>query len=419
MYAIPRFKPSFTLWEIFKSLCPLGGNNEVPKFERAFGDYLGVKGAVCVLSGRVGLFLILKNLNLAPGDEVILPSFTFYAVPQMVVHLGLKPVFIDVDPRTYNIDIQKLEEFIKNKRKVNSKTGQLTNRLTGKPIRVIIATHLFGLPSRIESICALAKKHGIIVIEDCAQACGAEVGGQKLGTFGYASFFTFGTTKNLPALGGGLVASNDQKLIAKIRKEVNGYPLPNGREKLLLLLQAIIMKLATGKIFFTCLIFPLIKAFGLRGKDVVRDLFRESPKEDGKRREKRMAYFQARLGREQLAKLDSSNGIRKENGGLLIQALAERKNIPLPRQEDNIFVSFPLLVKERKQFRKKLRYRGIDTSQGYLNDCSNLAIFNRFKTPSPNAERAEREIVHIPIYPGLSSKELQYISRVIKDEMEE
>lgn len=410
MYAIPRFKPSFTLREIFKSLCPLGGNNGVPKFEKTFRDYLGVKGTVSVPSGRVGLLLILKNLNLAPGDEVILPSFTFYAVPQMVVHLGLKPVFIDIDPRTYNIDIQKLKEFLKL-RTPNFK-------LRTRP-KAIITTHLFGLPCGIESICDLARKHGIKVIEDCAQACGAEVGGQKLGTFGYASFFTLGTTKNLPALGGGLVASNDQKLIAKIRKEVNKYPLPNGREKLLLLLQAIIMKLATGKIFFTCLIFPLIKAFGLRGRDVVRDLFRESPKRDGKRREKRMAYFQARLGREQLAKLDSSNGIRKENGGLLIQALAERKNIPLPRQKNNIFVSFPLLVKEPKQFRKRLRHRGIDTSQGYLNDCSNLVIFNRFKTPSPNAERAEREIVHIPIYPGLSPKELRYIAQVIKDEMEE
>ncbi|HEA47175.1 MAG TPA: aminotransferase class I/II-fold pyridoxal phosphate-dependent enzyme [bacterium] len=419
MYAIPRFKPSFTFRDIFKSFWPPEGNNGVPKFERAFGDYLGVKGAVCVPSGRGGLFLILKNLKLAPGDEIILPSFTFYAVPQVVVRLGLRPVFVDIDPRNYNIDIQKLKEFIKKRCKINSKTGQLVNRLTGKSIRVIIATHLFGLPSRIEAICDLAKKHRIKVIEDCAQACGVEVGGQKLGTFGYASFFTLGTTKNLPALGGGLVASNDQKLIERIRKEVNKYPLPKGIEKLRLVLEAIIMKLATGTILFPWLTFPLIKAFGLLGKDVVRDLFRENPKRGGKRRKKRMTNFQARLGLKQLAKLDNSNETRKRNGGLLIQELAERESIPVPQQKDNIFISFPLLVKEREQFRKRLRQRGIDTSRGYMNDCSNLSIFNKFKTSSPNAERAEREIVHIPIYPALSPKELRYISRVIKDEMEE
>ncbi len=419
MYAIPRFKPSFTFRDIFKSLWPLEGNNGVPRFEKTFRDYLAAQEAVSVPSGRVGLFLILKNLKLAPGDEVILPSFTFYAVPQVVVHLNLRPVFIDIDPRNYNIDIQKLEDFIKKRCKINSKTGQLVNQLTGKPLRVIIATHLFGLPSPIEAICDLAKKHGIKVIEDCAQACGAEVGGQKLGTFGYASFFTLGTTKNLPALGGGLVVSNDQKFIEKIRKEVNEYPLSKGIEKLKLLLQAIIMKLATGKIFFFCLTFPLIKAFGLLGKDVVRNLFQEIPKKDGKRRERRMTNFQARLGRERLAKLDSSNRIRKENGRLLIQELAEREDFPLPQQKNNIFVSFPLLVKKREQFRRRLRQRGIDTSQGYMNDCSNLSILNKFKTPSPGAERAEREIVHIPIYPGLSPKELRYISRVIIDEMEE
>lgn len=401
MYAIPRFKPSFTFRDVFKSFWPPEANNGVLKFERALRDYLGVKGAVCVPSGRVGLFLILKNLNLAPGDEVILPSFTFYAVPQVVVHLNLRPVFIDIDSSTFEMSL-----------------GLIKKRIS-KRTRAIIATHLFGLPSGIAAICDLAKKHRIKVIEDCAQACGAEVGGQKLGTFGYASFFTLGTTKNLPALGGGMVASSDQKLIEKIRKEVDEYPLPKGREKLALLFQAIIMKLATGKIIFPSLTFPLIKAFGLLGKDVVRDLFQENPRRDGKRREKRMAHFQARLGREQLARLDSSNRIRKENGGLLIQELREREDIPLPREKDNIFISFPLLVKEREQFRKRLRQRGIDTSQGYLNDCSSLPIFNRFKTPSPHAERTEREIVHIPIYPGLSPKELQYISQVIKDEMEE
>jgi dTDP-4-amino-4,6-dideoxygalactose transaminase len=401
MRAISRFQPSFGLLELLKSFWFLPGNNWVRRFEIAFANYLRVPAAISVPSGRTGLLLILKNLHLARGDEIILPAFTFYGVPQAIVRLGLKPVFVDVDPATFELAPRALEERI------------------SKRTKVILATHLFGLPSQIEAICEVATKYKIRVIEDCAQASGAEVDGKKLGTFGYAAFFTFGATKNLPALGGGAVVSSDRKLIEKIRQEVNGYSSFGAIEKFSLLTQAIILKLATGRIIFPVFTFPLIKLFSRLGKDIVRDLFQELPEASTKGGAKRLSNFQARLVLRSLEKVDSSNGARKRNGKFLIQQLQESFSILLPQEKDNIFVSFPLLVPKRQQFRRRLRKRGIDTSQGYLNDCSGLKIFDRFRTNSPSARRLEKEIVHIPIYPDLSFPELEYIAQVVKDALEE
>lgn len=173
---------------------------ENQSFEKKFADYCGVSFCVGVGNGLDALKLILKALEIGPGDEVIVPDNSFIATALAVSYVGAIPIFADPDIMTYNMDPDSLEKYITNKTKA------------------IIPVHLYGRPCQMDSILAIAKKHDIFVVEDCAQAHGARYKGKRTGSFGVASAFSFYPGKNLGALGdAGAVVTNDENLAKKIR----------------------------------------------------------------------------------------------------------------------------------------------------------------------------------------------------------
>ena len=173
---------------------------EKKEFEKAFSDYCKVKYCVGVGNGLDALTLSLKALGIGQDDEVIVPANTFIATALAVSNNGAKPVLVDPDINTFNIDVDKIED------KISSRT------------KAIIPVHLYGQPCDMDPIMEIAKKHNLYVVEDCAQAHGAKYKGVKVGGFGTASGFSFYPGKNLGALGdAGAVISNDKKLIDKIR----------------------------------------------------------------------------------------------------------------------------------------------------------------------------------------------------------
>lgn len=169
-------------------------------FEKAFADYCGTKYCVGVGNGLDALVMALKALGVGTGDEVIVPANTFIATALAVTYTGATPVFVDPKLETFNIDPAKIEAAITEKTKA------------------IIPVHLYGQACDMDAIMPIAKKHGLKVIEDCAQAHGATYKGQKIGTFGDAAGFSFYPGKNLGALGdAGAVITNDEVLAKKIR----------------------------------------------------------------------------------------------------------------------------------------------------------------------------------------------------------
>ena len=175
-----------------------GVENE--KFEKEFADYCGAKYCIGVGSGLDALTLSLKALDIGDGDEVIVPDNSFIATALAVSYCGAKPVFIEPDPKTFNIDTECIEAAIT------------------KNTKAIIPVHLYGQPCDMDRVIDIANKHDLYVIEDCAQAHGASYKGQKVGTFGKAGGFSFYPGKNLGALGdGGAVVTNDDELARKIR----------------------------------------------------------------------------------------------------------------------------------------------------------------------------------------------------------
>ena len=169
-------------------------------FEKAFADYCGAKYCVGVGNGLDVLMLALKALNIGEGDEVIVPSNTYIATALAVTYVGAKPVFVEPDIRTFNINPALIEAAITEKTKV------------------IMPVHLYGQACDMDPIMEIAHRYGLKVVEDCAQAHGATYKGQKIGTFGDAAGFSFYPGKNLGALGdAGAVVTNDKELSNKVR----------------------------------------------------------------------------------------------------------------------------------------------------------------------------------------------------------
>lgn len=169
-------------------------------FEKAFAAYCHAEHCIGVGNGLDALYLALKALNVGAGDEVIVPSNTYIATALAVTYLGATPVFVEPDIRTYNLDPAKIEE------KITAKT------------KAIMPVHLYGQPCDMDPILNIAKKHGLYVVEDCAQAHGATYHGQTIGSFGDAAGFSFYPGKNLGALGdAGAVVTNDRVLADKVR----------------------------------------------------------------------------------------------------------------------------------------------------------------------------------------------------------
>ncbi|MBI5418074.1 DegT/DnrJ/EryC1/StrS family aminotransferase [Candidatus Poribacteria bacterium] len=173
---------------------------EVLSFEEEMAKYLNVKHAIGAASGTDALLMAVMALDIGPGDEVITTPFTFFATAESVSLTGAKPVFVDIEPKTYNIDINKIEKAITPRTKA------------------IIPVHLYGQSADMIKIIEIAKKHNLKIIEDVAQALGSEYNGKKTGTMGDMSALSFFPSKNLGCYGdGGMVITNNDELAKQLR----------------------------------------------------------------------------------------------------------------------------------------------------------------------------------------------------------
>jgi len=171
----------------------------ISEFEEKFSGYCGSAYGVSVFNGTVALQLALAALNIGKGDEVIVPDFTFVATANAVTYLGATPVFVDADKKTWNMDVEKIKE------KITDKT------------KAIIPVHLYGHPCDMDPILELAKQHNLYVIEDAAEAHGAEYKGKKVGSLGTIGCFSFYGNKILTTGEGGMCITNDEKLAERMR----------------------------------------------------------------------------------------------------------------------------------------------------------------------------------------------------------
>jgi len=350
------------------------GGKEVEEFEQEIARFCGAKYAMGVNSGTDALYLSLKALGIKEGDEVITTPFTFIATAEVIASCGAKPVFVDIDPKTFNIDPDKLFK------KLNELKG--LDKLS--KLKAIIPVHLFGQMADMDEIFKIAKRYKLYVIEDAAQAIGAtmklKIKNEKLkimkaGTIGDLGCFSFFPSKNLGAYGdGGMIVTNNKKLAEKIRLLKNHGSSPKEKYKNLVL--GINSRL------------DAIQAAILRVK--VKYLSKWS-----KKRGEIAKYYSKKL---------------KGVGDIITPEI-------LP-DRTHIFHQYTIRTKLRDKLQKYLNDQGVPTMIYYPLPLHLQPAFKYLgykKGDFPEAEKAAKEVLSLPIYPELSKKQQDFVIQKIRE----
>jgi len=330
----------------------------IEKFESTFARKVGAKYGVGVLNGTVALHLALAALDIGPGDEVIIPTFTMIATPNSVRYTGAKPVLVDSELKTWNIDASKIEE------KITKKT------------KAIIPVHTYGHPCDMDAIMKIAKKHGLHVIEDAAEAHGASYKGRKIGSFGDAACFSFYANKIITTGEGGMVTTNDKKLAEKMQLLKN-HAFSNERH-----------------------FWHKLLGFNYR-----------------------MTNIQAAIGLAQTENFERLSNKRIENAMLYNSLLKEIDEITLPPSTKgikNVYWMYGILLKNwSKVTRDTLRYelasRGIETRTFFIPIHRQPVYKGWFKGKYPNSEYLCTNGLYLPSSTSLTEKQIRYIAKTIKE----
>ena len=220
-YASIRDEIDVVIKEVIDNTSFIGGPF-AKNFEEAFAKFSNVKHCIGVGNGTDALFIALKTFGIGKGDEVITVANSFIATSEAITMTGARVVFVDNNPETYNIDTARLREFLEKECFFDQSTNTLIHQYTKRPVKAIIPVHLYGQPADMEPILKLGIKYNLKIIEDAAQAHGAEYKGKKIGSIGDMACFSFYPGKNLGAYGdAGAIVTNDDQLALKARMLAN------------------------------------------------------------------------------------------------------------------------------------------------------------------------------------------------------
>ena len=373
---------------------------DIARFERAFAARVGVADAVAASYGRVAFYYLLKALDLPQGGEVILPALTFWVVPEMVRVAGLTPVFADVDPRTFNLDPAALERAI-----------------TPRTVAVV-PTHLYGLACDMDAIVAIADRHRLRVIEDCAHSLGAKYRGRHVGTFGDAGFFSFQTLKPLNTYGGGAAIARDPAVLARVREQAQAEPWPNEERITNRLKVGAAQRIFSRPAVFTFTAYPalLVAMLWKARPDVylwekIRPL---SPMPDGYR--ERYTNVQAAIGLAGLDELDAWTAATRAHARIMDEALGNLPGVGAPFVPDgceHVYYQYCLYTPDRDRFVRRALRHGVDVETLHVDVCSDLTTLFGEQPPAPNADRAS-QAVQLPVYASLGERRARAIARRIR-----
>lgn len=359
-HRIPIAKPMITddekrrVMEVLDSGRLVAGA-KVKEFEHSFADYLGAGSAVATSSGTTALQVTLEALGIGAGDTVITTPFTFVATSNAIIHAGARPLFVDVDPHTYNLDPQAVEDAFKREK-----------------ARAILCVHLYGLPADLGALREIARRHSALLIEDSAQAHGARYDDRKVGTFGDAAIFSFYPSKNITTGEGGMIITTDAQVEHRARVLVNV-----GQD-------------GAGEYVYEVIGYNY-----------------------------RMTDLSAALGLGQLEHLDEYNARRRANAARLTEGLGRSRWLMTPvepRECFHVYNQYTIRVPQsRDRLVKYLNDQGIGTRVYYPSLVPNSPAYRRlgFAGRFPAAETLAREVLSLPVHPALAEGDLERIIEAV------
>lgn len=329
----------------------------VAEFEDAFASYIGTRHAIAVSSGTTALHLALLAAGVGPGDEVITTPFSFIATANAILYCGAKPVFVDIEEGTFNIDPCLIG-------------GRITPRT-----KAILPVHLYGQSCALEKIVAMCSKRGLALIEDACQAHGAEYAGRRVGSFG-TGCFSFYPTKNMTTGEGGMITTNDSGVAEKAR---------------------------------------ILRAHGAGQRYHHTHLGYNY----------RMTDIAAALGITQLRRLDEFNSRRIANARALTAGIAGISSLQAPVEVGgtrHVFHQFTVRVRKgspvtRDQLAMSLKEKGIASGVYYPLPIHKQPLYQKmgYVETLPVAEEASRQVLSLPVHPGLSRDDVERIVECLQD----
>ena len=346
------------------------GGEAIATFEQEFANYVGVAECVSCNSGTDALFLALKALNIGAGDEVITTPFSFFATAEVVSRVGAKPIFIDIDPNTFNLNLAQIEQAITPRTKA------------------IMPVHLFGQPVDMTALMAIAKDRDLYVIEDCAQATGASWQGQKVGSIGDVGCFSFFPTKNLGACGDGGALTTNSKAIA---------------DKIKLLREHGLVREASHKVTYRHDITGL---------------------------NSRLDSLQAAILSIKLNYLDRWNQQRQQAAEHYQQLLPSIPDLKLPQALSggmSVWNQYTICISDRSRdteyttrdlLRSQLQAKKVIAMVYYPLPLHLQPVYKELNYQLgslPNVEQAAREVLSLPMFPGITFEEQQQVAYSLKD----
>lgn len=325
---------------------------DVKSFEEEVAAHLGTRHAVGLNSGTDALVIGLRALGVGPGDEVITTPFSFFATAESISLLGAKPVFVDVDLDSYNLDASKIEAAITPRTKA------------------IVPVHLFGRPAAMDEILAIAEKHGLKVLEDCAQSFGATYGGRQTGTLGHVGAYSFFPSKNLGAYGdGGLLVTDDDALALEARK--------------------------------------------LRAHGSIKKYHNETVGYNS-----RLDTLQAAILRVKLPHLAAYNSGRRRVAERYNAAFADVPGLVVPEAvEGHVFHQYTLRVLggRRDAVAEALGAQGIQTMIYYPISQDKLPVYAGQYPANPNSDRLAEEVLSLPIWPQMTDSVQDRVIEAVRE----
>lgn len=373
----------------------------VAEFESRFAAYHYMDHAVAAPFGRMAFYYILRALDLPAGSEIIFPALTFWVVPEMARRAGLRPVFVDVDPTTFNLDPAKIE-------------AAITERT-----RAIVPTHLYGQPCDMSEVVRVAEKHNLVVIEDCAQAAGARYRGRLVGTFGAASFFSFQMLKGINTYGGGMAMTNDAGLAARVREQAEAEPLQTSGDLIKRFAAGYASRVGVSPRGFTFWGFPLQAVASLFGHyDLSRFVWEKIRPLDPFPRMYRRRYSnaQALLGLRGLAHLDEFNARSRAHAAQYTRGLSDCRSVRTPRvpsDVEHVYYQYCIYASDPALASRRAIRRGVDFETTHVDVCSALPLFREFAASCPGAEATEKAL-QLPVYSRLRPSDVGRVLRVVR-----
>lgn len=373
----------------------------IKEFEERFAGFHVLDHAVSTSFGRMAFYYLLRALELPPESEVIFPAVTFWVVPEMARRAGLRPVFVDVDPATFNLDPSCIE-------------AAITERT-----RAIVPTHLYGQPCEMNRIMRVAEKHNLIVIEDCAQAAGARYRGRRVGTFGHAAFFSFQMLKGINTYGGGMAVTDDAALAAKVRPQAEAEPAQSAGELIRRFSLGLTSRAMVSPKGFAWWGFPLGAALSLFSDADLSKYFWEKirPLDKFPRAyRRRFSNVQAVLGLRALNKLDKFNERSQSHADLYTRGLAKCPGVKTPSVIDgaeHVYYQYCIYVADPRFAKRHAIRRGVDFETTHVDVCSSLPLFDQFASHCPGAEKTA-EALQLPVYSRLRTSDVERVLKVLQ-----